>query len=127
VESIFLPKSPSQERIFRIPGGIYAWKDVVATVEKVQGVEYTSTYHSRQSAIDTQKACADKGDMDSELAFSLKAMLGDPEAVSVPKPWDNDKFSFRPKTLEEGVRSFFDAQERGEDRLARNFPMTSQK
>lgn len=65
--------------------------------------------------------------MDGELAFSLKAMLGDPEAVSVPKPWNNEKFSFKPKTLEEGVRDFFEAQEKGEDRLARNFPMTSQK
>lgn len=99
----------------------------MATLEKAQGVEYTSTYHSRQSAIDTQKAFAEKGDVDGELAFSLKAMLGNPESVSVPKPWDNDRFSFKPKTLEEGVRDFFEARERGEDRFASNFPMTSQK
>ena len=99
----------------------------MATLEKAQDVEYTSTYHSRQSAIDTQKAFAEKGDVDGELAFSLKAMLGNPESVSVPKPWDNDRFSFKPKTLEEGVRDFFKARERGEDRFASNFPMTSQK
>lgn len=127
VESFLLPKSPSQERTFKVPGGTYAWKDVVATLEKIQGIKYASTYHSRQSAIDTQKACAEKGDVDGELAFSLKAMLGDPEAVSVPRPWDNEKFSFKPKTLEEGVSDFFEAQGKGEDRLARNFPMSSQE
>ncbi|KAH7385212.1 hypothetical protein DE146DRAFT_759474 [Phaeosphaeria sp. MPI-PUGE-AT-0046c] len=126
VESIFLPKSPSQERIFRIPGGNYSWAEVVATVERVQGVTYTCTYHSRQDAIDGQKAYAEKGDVNGELAFSVKSVLGDPNAVSVPKPWDNDKFSFKPATLEDTVKEFFQVLEQGEDRLARDFPMPSQ-
>ena len=116
MESVFLPKSPSQERTFRIPGGNYAWKDVVATLEKIQGVKYTCTYHPRQDAIDAQKACAEKGDVDGELAFSLKSLLGDINAVSVPEPWDNDKFSFKPATLEEVVVKFFEDLKRGEGR-----------
>ena len=126
MESVFLPKSASQERTFRVPGGNYAWKDVVATLEKVQGVKYTCTYHPTQDAIDAQRAYAEKGDVDGELAFSLKSLVGDINAVCVPKPWDNDKFSFKPQTLEEAVRKFFEDLERGEDRLARNFPMPSQ-
>jgi hypothetical protein len=46
--------------------------------------------------------------------------------VSVLKPWDNDKFSFKPATLEEAVRKFFEDLKRGEDKLARDFPMPSQ-
>jgi hypothetical protein len=126
VESIFLPRSPPQERILRVPGGSYAWKDVVATIEKVQGVKYACTYFPLQDAIDAQKACAEKGDVDGELAFSLKSLIGDINAVSVPKPWDNDKFSFKPMPLEEAVKNFFEDQKRGEDRLARDFPMSTQ-
>lgn len=79
----------------------------MATLEKVQGVKYTCTYHPRQDAIDAQKACAEKGDVDGELTFALKSIMGDINVVSVPKPWDNDKFSFKPATLEEAVRKFF--------------------
>lgn len=98
----------------------------MATLEKIQGVQYECTYYPRQDAIDAEKAYATKGDVDGELAFSLKSLLGDINAVSVPKPWDNDKFSFKPATLEEAVEDFFKARERGEDRLASNFPMSSQ-
>lgn len=79
----------------------------MATLEKVQGVKYACTYHPRQDAIDAQKACAEKGDVDGELTFALKSIMGDINVVSVPKPWDNDKFSFKPATLEEAVRKFF--------------------
>lgn len=126
MESVFLPKSPSQERTIRIPGGSYAWKDIIATLERVQGVKYACTYHPRQDAIDAQKAYAEKGDVDGELAFSLKALMGDINTVSVPEPWDNDKFSFKPATFEETVRKFFEDLKRGEDKLARNFPVSSQ-
>lgn len=64
--------------------------------------------------------------MDGELAFALKSLLGDINVVSVPKPWDNYKFSFEPATLEEAVRNFFEDLKRGEDKMAREFPMPSQ-
>jgi hypothetical protein len=98
----------------------------VATLERVQGVEYTCTYHPRQEAMDAQKAFVEKGDVDGELAFSLNSLMGDINAVSVPKPWDNDEFSFKPATLEEAIRKFFEDLKRGESRLVRDFPMPSQ-
>ena len=79
----------------------------MATIEKVQGAKYTCTYHPRQDAIDAQKACAEKGDVDGELAWSLMSLMGDTNEESVPKPWDNDKFPFKPATLEETIRKFF--------------------
>ena len=86
----------------------------MATIEKVQGAKYTCTYHSRQDAIDAQKACEEKGDVDGELAFSLRSLIGDINAESVPKPWDNDKFSFKPATFEETVKKYFEKRTRGE-------------
>lgn len=125
VESIFLPRS-SQERKLKIPAGRYSWKDIVATIEKIQGVKYTCNIHPRQVAIDGQKRCAEKGDVDGELAWSLKSLLGDTNAVAVPEPWDNDKFSFKPMTLEEAVVKFFKDLGTENDRLARDFPVPAE-
>jgi hypothetical protein len=107
VESILLPKSPTQERQFRVPGGMYAWGDLIDAVEKAQGVKYTRKFLPRQEAIDNAVACAKQGDTDGELGYSLKAIMGDPNAETVPKPWDNGKFSFEPQTLEDILDQFF--------------------
>lgn len=108
VESTLLPKSKSGERQFRVPGGPYAWKEVVETISKVQGVEYTSHYLPLEDAIAAAKERASEGDVDGELLFSLKTIMGDPNAFGVPKPWDNEKFSFEPESLEVAVKRFFE-------------------
>jgi hypothetical protein len=73
----------------------------------VQGVKYTSTYLPNEEAIKAAAECAKRGDTDGELAYSFKAMLGDVKTVPVPKPWDNDKFSFRPESLEDTLKRHF--------------------
>lgn len=100
VESILLPKSQTQERQFRVPGGLYQWDDIIDALEKAQGAKYTRDFRPRQEAIDKAKECEKNGDTDGELAFSLKAIMGDPSNDAVPKPWDNEKFSFQPESLE---------------------------
>jgi hypothetical protein len=107
VESILLPKSPTQERQFRVPGGLYEWGHVIDELEKAQGAKYTRDFRLRQEAIDNARECEKKGNADGELAFSLKAIMGDPNAQGVPKPWDNEKFSFEPETLEATLKRFF--------------------
>lgn len=107
VESILLPKSPTQERQFRVVGGQYAWGNLIDAVERAQGVTYKREFFPRQEAIDNAVACAKQGDTDGELGYSLKAIMGDPEAETVPKPWDNGKFSFEPQTLEDILDQFF--------------------
>jgi hypothetical protein len=72
VESLFLPKSHTQERQFRVVGGLYAWGDIIDMVEKIQGVKYSRTYLPRQVAFDRAAECLENGDVDGELAFSLK-------------------------------------------------------
>ncbi|KAF2688549.1 NAD(P)-binding protein [Lentithecium fluviatile CBS 122367] len=107
VESLFLPKSPTQERQFRVIGGLYAWGDIIDMVERIQEVKYTHTYLPQQAAVDAAAECAKKGDVDGELAFSLKALMGDTKEIGVPKPWDNDKFDIEPEGLEDSLKRFF--------------------
>ncbi|KAF1996682.1 NAD(P)-binding protein [Amniculicola lignicola CBS 123094] len=107
VESISLPKSPTQEREFRVPGGLYKWGDFIDEVEKVQGVKYTREFLPRQEALDKARECEGKGDVDGELLFSLKAIMGDPEAQGVPQPWDNAKFGFEPERLGKTLERIF--------------------
>ncbi|CAI6342162.1 unnamed protein product [Periconia digitata] len=107
LESILLPKSPTQERQFRVPGGLWKWGDIIDTLEKVQGATYTRDFRPRQEAIDKAKECEKNGDVDDELAYSLRAIMGDPNAEGVPKPWDNEQFSFQPQTLEVTLKEFF--------------------
>ena len=62
----------------------------------------------RQDAIDKAIECTKRGDVDGELAFSLKALMGDPNVMGVPKPWDNEQFSFKPESLEVTLKRFFE-------------------
>ncbi|KAF2494836.1 NAD(P)-binding protein [Lophium mytilinum] len=104
LQSTLLPKAAGRERVFRVPEGVYAWKEVVATLEKVQGVKYACTYYSQQDAVERAEACRERGDVDGELAFLLKKSLGEPGTVGVPKPWDNGVFNFEPERFEDSVR-----------------------
>jgi hypothetical protein len=107
VESSLMSKSESGERQFRVPGGVYTWKDIIATIEEVQGVKYTSHYLAPEDAFAAAKDCERKGDIDGELAFSLKGLMGDPKEFGVPKPWDNHKFPIEPEPLEVAIKRFF--------------------
>jgi hypothetical protein len=58
------------------------------------------------------KKYASEGDVDRELGYSLKAIIGGPNEEGVPKPWDHDKFpDINPESLERSLRRYFGKQE----------------
>jgi len=95
-------------RTFRIPTATYTWEEVIETVSRVQGKKYTCTYHPNSEAHALAQKYAGEGDVDKELGYSLKAIIGDPNGEGVPKPWDHDKFpDIHPKTLEVSLTRYF--------------------
>lgn len=99
-------------RTFRIPTATYSWEEVVNILSRVQGKEYTCTYRPNSEARALAEKYASAGEVDKELEFSLKAILGDENEEAVPKPWDNDKFpDIHPESLEVSLRRYFGKQE----------------
>ncbi|KAK0130013.1 hypothetical protein ONS96_000551 [Cadophora gregata f. sp. sojae] len=86
--------SDSQERQFKIPTSAYTWDEIVTLISRLEGTE----------------KYAKERDVGQELAWDLKAFLGDPNAVQVPKPWDTNKFpEIEPEELEVSLKRFLDA------------------
>ncbi|KAK9320862.1 hypothetical protein V1517DRAFT_340361 [Lipomyces orientalis] len=107
VESILIPLEPGkQERTLRVPNGNWKVKDAIKILGEIEGVQYACNIKPLKEARELQEKSRQSGDTSEELAFSLKALFGTPYAT-VPKPWDNDKFSFAPMTLKEMFKSFF--------------------
>lgn len=95
-------------RTFRIPTATYSWEEVIDTLSRIQGKQYTCTYRPNPDALALVEKYASEGDADKELEFSLKAILGDEKQEGVPKPWDHDKFpDIQPESLEVSLRRFF--------------------
>jgi hypothetical protein len=95
-------------RAFRIPTETYTWEEVIETVSRVQGKEYTCKYRPNSEAYALAEKYASEGNVDKELEYSLKAILGDPNEEGVPKPWDHDKFpDIHPESLEISLRRVF--------------------
>jgi hypothetical protein len=112
VASVLMLESKDQNelpcRTFRIPTATYTWEEVIETVSRVQGKKYTCTYHPNSEAHALAQKYAGEGDVDKELGYSLKAIIGDPNGEGVPKPWDHDKFpDIHPKTLEVSLTRYF--------------------
>jgi hypothetical protein len=106
VESILVPLEQGHtERQLRVPNGNWKIKDAIKLLGEVQGAEYTSNCFSIEEARDLQEKYRQNGEAGKELLMSLKALFASPYAA-VPKPWDNDKFSFTPLTLEQIFKSF---------------------
>lgn len=110
VASTLLPKSPTQIREFRAPTGLYPWSEIIATISAAQGVEYKCTFHSVEQAEALQATFAAKGDVEQELAFSLKAIMGDLKQTGVPKPWDNGMFDWERQSLETAMKHLFSTE-----------------
>ena len=115
VASVLLLESDSSTetpcRTFRIPTATYSWEEVIDTISRVQGKEYTCTYRPNAQAHAIAEKYANAGDVDKELEYALKAGLGDENIQAVPKPWDNDKFpDIQPESLEVSLRRFFGKQ-----------------
>ena len=91
------PSKP--ERRLKCVGGSYTWREIIDTIEKVQKAKYEVVFRPLDEAKAFQKEAAERGDVNAELAWSLRVILGEPEADAVPQPWDNDLFSFEPVDL----------------------------
>jgi hypothetical protein len=99
VESTLLPRSSEPERRLKCVGGSYEWQEIIEIIQKVQGVKYDVEYRRLNEAKALQKQAAERGDVNAELGWSLRVILGEPEAVAVPEPWNNDVFAFKPADL----------------------------
>lgn len=100
----------SQERQFKIPTTAYTWDEIVAIISRLEGVQYKIVHHPNEEAYAQMAKYAKEGNAEQELAWDLKAFLGDPNADPVPKPWDNDKFpEINPEGLEVSLKRYLDA------------------
>ncbi|PVH73649.1 NAD(P)-binding protein [Cadophora sp. DSE1049] len=100
----------SQERQFKIPTTAYTWDEIVAIISRLEGVEYQIVRHPNEEAYAQMAKHAKEGNVEEELAWALKAFLGDPNADPVPKPWNNDKFpDIVPEDLEVSLKRYLDA------------------
>lgn len=88
-------------------GGSYTWRNIIGIIQKVQQANYDIIYRPVDEAKTLQKEAAKKGDVDAELGWSLRYILGAPEANAVPQPWNNDLFSFKPADLETALARQF--------------------
>ncbi len=95
----------SPGRTFKIPTTTDNWEEVVAIISRVDGVDYKIVRHPNEEAYALAAKYAKEGDTDQELAWSLKALIGNPDRDGVPKPWDHDKFpDVKPEGLEVCLR-----------------------
>jgi hypothetical protein len=99
VDSTLLPRSSEPERRLKCVGGSYTWEEIIDIIQKVQKIKYDVDFRPLEEAKALQNEAAERGDIDAELAWSLRVILGEPEASAVPKPWDNDLFGFKPADL----------------------------
>lgn len=88
-------------------GGSYTWQNIIEIIQEVQHVKYDIVYRPVDEAKALQKEAAEKGDVDAELGWSLRYILGAPEANAVPQPWNNNLFDFKPADLETALARQF--------------------
>lgn len=99
VDSTLLPRPPGPERRLKCVGGSYTWEEIIDTIQEVQGIKYDVDFRPLEEAKALQNEAAKRGDIDAELAWSLRVIRGEPEASAVPMPWDSYLFSFKPADL----------------------------
>jgi len=71
-------------------------------------VEYKAIWLPTAEADRLAKEALAKGDVNAELGYSLKSLMGREGQVGVPKPWDHEKFDIVPQGLEVTLKEFFD-------------------
>ncbi|KAM3072514.1 hypothetical protein ACMFMG_009312 [Clarireedia jacksonii] len=105
------PSTTEQCRTFRIPTANHKWDDVIEIISRLQGKSYSRTYHATEEALALAEKYAREGDVENELAYSLKAVIGDADGEEVPKPWDHDKFpEIHPESLEVSLARYLGKQ-----------------
>ena len=74
VQSVFQSFTGS-ERIVRVQGWTGTLDELIAILEDVRGRKYEVTYLDPQNAIDRQEEARLRGDDDSEMMYSIRALL----------------------------------------------------
>ena len=87
----------------KVPNGNYTVRELVKVLSELDGTQYASRVFPVSEARKQQESARLAGSTDLELAFSLKSLFSGPFVV-VPKPWQNDIFTFKPKNLVEMIR-----------------------
>lgn len=106
VDSILLPVPPNQgERELRVIGSRLTFQHLIDTLGAAQNARYEAVYLPVEEALANQEEARQRGDEETEILWSGKTLASG--NVFVPEPWDNDKFGFKPETVEETVRRVF--------------------
>lgn len=71
-------------------------------------MEYKPVFLPNEEALRLAAEAEKKGDVVGEMVYSLKALMGNKDAVGVPEPWDHEKFDIVPQGLEVTLQRFFD-------------------
>lgn len=87
---------------------MYTWDEIIATISQTSGDEYKPVFLPNEEARRLAKEYREKGDVDQELAYALKALMGSEGFQAVPMPWDNEKFDIVPENLELALKRYFD-------------------
>ncbi|GKZ34365.1 hypothetical protein AbraIFM66950_004596 [Aspergillus brasiliensis] len=104
VDSILLPvEAGITERTLKVPNGNYTVRELVKVLSELDGTQYETRVFPVGEARKQQESARLAGSTDLELAFSLKSLFSGPFVV-VPKPWQNDMFTFKQKNLVEMIQ-----------------------
>lgn len=87
----------------KVPNGNYTVRELVKVLSELGGTQYEIHLFPLSEARKRQESARLAGSTDLELAFSLKALFSSPFVV-VPKPWQNDMFTFKPRNLVEMIK-----------------------
>ncbi len=102
----------SSARSFKIPTTKISWEEIIDIKSRVEGQKYKIITHPNSEAYALAAKYAQEGNVDQELAYSLKAWIGDPAGDGVPEPWDHDKFpDIKPESVETCLRRLLEAKE----------------
>jgi hypothetical protein len=102
-----LPRSTEPERQLKCVGGSYTWQQIINIIQEVQKVKYDMVFRPLEEAKGLQKEAAARGDVNAELGWSLRVILGEPTADAVPQPWNNELFAFKPADLATALQRQF--------------------
>ena len=87
----------------KVPNGNYTVRELLKVLSELEGTQYETHIFPVTEARKRQESARLAGSTDLELAFSLKSLFSGPFVV-VPKPWQNDMFAFKPKSLAEMIQ-----------------------
>lgn len=77
-------------------------------ISKTSGIEYKPIYLPNEEAVRKEEEFKKAGDIDGELLYSLKGLMGNPDGRGVPEPWNKELFpDIVPEDLESALTRHF--------------------